>query len=323
MSVHNMKTLYKFLPYWSLFLLFVVFALTAPNFLSPQNLAAVLRQSSVITIMAIGMTFVIVAGAIDLSVGSLMALSAIFGTMVLASLSAANTPGWISIGAAILVSVAAGVVGGWVNGFTTSALNLPSFIVTLGTLGIFRGLALYVTNGIPVVDLPRSFGWLAEGEILGIVPIPVVILALVALLFTVVLRKTRLGRYAFAIGSNPDAALYSGIRVSRYRTSCFLLLGGLAGLAGMIEAARLITGQPTAGEGYELRVIAAVVIGGGSLSGGEGSIAGTIVGSFIMGILSNGSNLLGISPFVQQIVIGIVIILAVTVDNYQRMRKIG
>ncbi|RPI19998.1 MAG: ABC transporter permease [Acidobacteria bacterium] len=318
-----MRILYRFLPYWSLFLLFLVFSLTAPNFLSPQNLAAILRQSSVITIMAIGMTFVIVAGAIDLSVGSLMALSAIFGTMVLASLSAGHSPVWLSIVTALLVATAAGVAGGWLNGYTTSVLHLPSFIVTLGTLGIYRGIALYITNGIPVVDLPRDFGWLAEGELFGLVPIPVIILTLIALVFGVILRKTRLGRYAFAIGSNPDAALYSGIRVARYRTYCFLLLGGLAGLAGMIEAARLITGQPTAGEGYELRVIAAVVIGGGSLSGGEGSIAGTIVGSFIMGILSNGSNLLGISPFVQQIVIGIVIILAVAVDNYQRLRKVG
>lgn len=316
-----MKILYKFLPYWSLALLVLVFAATAPNFLSPLNLAAILKQSSVITIMAIGMTFVIVAGAIDLSVGSLMALSSILGTMLLAFLAATTDHAWLAIAAGLALSVLAGVVGGWINGFTISALGLPSFIVTLGTLGVFRGIALYITNGIPVVDLPREFGWLAEGELFSLVPIPVVILVVVAAVFAVALRKTKLGRYTLAIGSNYEAAVYSGIEVSRYRTYGFLVLGGLAGLAGMIEASRLITGQPTAGEGYELRVIAAVVIGGGSLSGGEGSIAGTIVGAFIMGILSNGSNLLGISPFVQQIVIGVVIVAAVAIDNYQRRWK--
>lgn len=315
-----MQVLYRFLPYWSLVLLIVFFAATASNFLTTSNLAAVLRQSTVITIMAVGMTFIIVAGAIDLSVGSMMALTSILGTLALTVLVRAglSTPSAILL--SVLVAVASGLGAGWLNGFTTSALRLPSFIVTLGALGIYRGLALYITEGIPVVDLPREFGWLAEGEVWEFFPVPVMLLALVSVVFAVVLRKTRLGRYALAIGSNPEAALYSGIPVARYRIWCFVLCGALTGLAGMIEASRLITGQPTAGEGYELKVIAAVVIGGGSLSGGEGSIAGTIVGSFLMGILSNGSNLLGISPFVQQIVIGVVIILAVTIDQYQRSR---
>lgn len=315
-----MRVLYRFLPYWSLVLLIVFFAATAPNFLTTFNLAAVLRQSTVITIMAVGMTFIIVAGAIDLSVGSMMALTSILGTLALTVLVRAGLSTSSAILLSVLVAVASGLGAGWLNGFTTSALRLPSFIVTLGALGIYRGLALYITEGIPVVDLPREFGWLAEGEVWEFFPVPVMLLALVSVVFAVVLRKTRLGRYALAIGSNPEAALYSGIPVARYRIWCFVLCGALTGLAGMIEASRLITGQPTAGEGYELKVIAAVVIGGGSLSGGEGSIAGTIVGSFLMGILSNGSNLLGISPFVQQIVIGVVIILAVTIDQYQRSR---
>lgn len=315
------RTFYKFLPYWSLLLLFIFFALAAPNFLTTHNLAAVLRQSAVITIMAVGMTFIIVSGAIDLSVGSMMALTAILGTLLLTGADQAGFPAGLSIVAGILAAVLAGAAAGWVNGAATTALRLPPFIVTLGTLGIYRGLSLYITGGIPVVRLPRPFGWLAEGELAGI-PVPVLILAAVALGGALVLNKTRLGRYCFAIGSNPEAALYSGIPVSRYRISCFVLAGALTGLAGMIEASRLITGQPTAGEGYELRVIAAVVIGGGSLSGGEGSITGTVVGAFIMAILSNGSNLLGISPFVQQIVIGLVIILAAAIDKYQRDRKL-
>jgi ribose transport system permease protein len=313
-----MRSIQRFLPYWSLLLLFGVFAVAAPNFLTVGNLGAVLRQSSVITIMAVGMTFVIVAGAIDLSVGSMMALTSVLGTLLLAWLSGEGAPDWLAVSCSIVTAAAAGFLCGGLNGAATSLLRLPSFIVTLGTLGIFRGLALYITDGIPVTDLPRSFGRLAEGEFLGVLPTPVLFLIFVAVAFALVLRRTRVGRYALAIGSNPDAALYSGVPVNRYRTYCFLIAGALTGLAGMIEASRLITGQPTAGEGYELRVIAAVVIGGGSLSGGEGSIAGTIVGAFIMGILSNGSNLLGISPFIQQIVIGAIIILAVAVDTYQR-----
>ncbi|MGH9339559.1 MAG: ABC transporter permease [Acidobacteriota bacterium] len=313
-----MRLIYRFLPYWSLVILIIFFTLASPHFLTTFNVASILRQSAVITIMAIGMTFVIVSGSIDLSVGSMMALTAVLGTMLLSALVEPGGPAGLAIAAGILAAILAGLAAGWTNGFVTSALKLPSFIVTLGTLGVFRGLALYITDGIPVVNLPRSFGWLAEGEVLGYIPVPVVILSIMAVVFGLVLRKTRLGRYAFAIGSNPEAALYSGIPVQRYRTYCFLVAGGLTGLAGMIEASRLITGQPTAGEAYELRVIAAVVIGGGSLSGGEGSIAGTIVGAFIMGILSNGFNLLGISPFVQQIVIGIIIVLAVSVDKYQR-----
>ena len=171
-----------------------------------------------------------------------------------------------------------------------------------------------------MVGLPTKFGYLAEGNLLGLIPVPLLIVVAVALAIHFLLSRTRLGRYCYAIGSNVEAARYAGVRVARCQITFYLILGALAGLAGAIEAARLVTGQPTAGEGYELRVIAAVVIGGGSLSGGQGTVIGTIIGALIMGVLANGANLLGISSFTQQIVIGAVIVLAVTFDAFQRRR---
>jgi ribose transport system permease protein len=193
------------------------------------------------------------------------------------------------------------------------------FIVTLGTLGIFRGVTLIISNGLPVHRIPAAFSFLGEGNVLA-VPFVLWILMSCALLMHAVLEHTKLGRYAFSIGSNEQAAFYAGIPVSFHLTGVYAIGGLLTGLAGMIEASRLMTGQPTAGQGYELQAIAAVVIGGGSLRGGEGSVLGTLIGAFIMGLLSNGSDLLGISPYLQQAIIGAVIILAVTVDELRKKK---
>jgi ribose transport system permease protein len=179
---------------------------------------------------------------------------------------------------------------------------------------------LLITDGKAVVGVPSGFGYLAEGNLVGVVPIPLLIVLLVAMATHVLLVNTQPGRYCYAIGSNIEAARYAGIRVSHYQVLFYALLGALSGLAGSIESARLVTGQPTAGEGYELRVIAAVVIGGGSLAGGQGTVIGTIIGALIMGVLANGANLLGISSFAQQVVIGAVIVLAVAFDEFQRRR---
>jgi ribose transport system permease protein len=183
-----------------------------------------------------------------------------------------------------------------------------------------RGLTLLITDGRPVTGVPKSFARLGDGNWLGFIPIPVVVLAVVALLMAYVLHYTRIGRYAYAIGGNPQAAYLSGIHLTRCSLIFYSVLGGLTGLAGMIEASRLVTGQPTAGEGYELRAIAAVVIGGGSLNGGAGTVLGTTVAAFIMTLLNNGCNLLGISPFIQQILIGGIIVVAVAVDEFRRGR---
>jgi ribose transport system permease protein len=302
----------RFLPFASLIALCVLIAALEPRFLSAGNLAGVARQTAVITIMAVGMTVVMVSGGIDLSVGSAMALAGVSGAFVMVG----GAPAAVGVG----VAVGIGTLCGFLNGLAVAALKIPPFIVTLGAMGIYRGIALLATDGTAVVGVPSSFGYLAEGNLLGVVPIPLLIVLLVALAVHFLLVATQPGRYCYAIGSNLEAARYAGVQVSRYLVLFYAILGALTGLAGAIEAARLVTGQPTGGEGYELRVIAAVVIGGGSLSGGQGTVIGTIIGSLIMGVLANGANLLGISSFTQQVVIGAVIVLAVTFDEYQRRR---
>jgi ribose transport system permease protein len=302
----------RFLPFASLVALCVLIAALEPKFLSTGNLAGVARQTAVITIIAMGMTVVMVSGGIDLSVGSVMALAGVVGAFALAN----GAP----VLAGISASVAAGAACGLANGATIAALRIPPFIATLGAMGVYRGVALLITDGKAVVGLPPGFGYLAEGNLFGLVPVPLLLVVLVALATHFLLANTRPGRYCYAIGSNVEAARYAGVRVSHYQIMFYVTLGALTGLAGAIESARLVTGQPTAGEGYELRVIAAVVIGGGSLSGGQGTVTGTIIGALIMGVLSNGANLLGISSFTQQIVIGAVIVLAVTFDEFQRRR---
>ena len=283
-----------------------------PHFLTVSNLLNVMEQTSINAVIAVGMTYVIISGGIDLSVGSLLALS---GVLLASGLVAGLPPA-----VAILLGLAAGATGGLANGLLVTWGRLPPFIATLGTLGIYRGLTLLLTDGIPVANLTHDFGVLATGTILRWIPLPLVFVLVTGVLVHLILNHTKMGRYSYAIGSNREAARCCGIQIGFYTVMIYGLGGALTGLAGMIEAARLVTGQPTAGDGYELRVIAAVVIGGGSLSGGQGTVLGTIVGSLIMGLLSNGCNLLGISPFLQQVIIGSVIVLAVSFDELQKRR---
>jgi ribose transport system permease protein len=303
----------RFLPFLTLLTLFVALSVASPYFLTYTNLASVVRQTAVINIMALGMTLIIIAGGIDLSVGAVLAFSGLLGTMAMEA-------GW-PIFAGVLVGLLCGLFWGLTNGLLITQLKINPFIVTLGTLGIARGVTLIISDGLPVHRIPKEFSFLGEGTLLGI-PFVLWILVFCAALTHIILERTRMGRYAFAIGSNPEAAYYTGIPVAFHLTAVYAYSGLLCGLAGMIEASRLMTGQPTAGQGYELQVIAAVVIGGGSLRGGEGSVVGTLVGAFIMGLLANGSDLLGISPYLQQAIIGGVIILAVAVDEL-RKRKLG
>lgn len=301
----------RLLPFLTLIVLFVALAVASPYFLTQANLSSVVRQTAVINTMALGMTLIIISGGIDLSVGAILGFSGLLGTMAMQ----AGLPVWQGMA----VGLVAGLFWGFVNGFLTVRLNINPFIVTLGTLGIVRGVTLIISNGLPVHQIPQTFSFLGEGNLLG-VPFVLWILLACAAATHVILEHTRLGRYAFAIGSNTEAAYYAGIPVAFHTTAVYAISGLLCGLAGMIEASRLMTGQPTAGQGYELQVIAAVVIGGGSLRGGEGSVIGTLVGAFIMGLLSNGSDLLGISPYLQQAIIGAIIILAVTVDELRKRR---
>lgn len=308
-----MKTLQRLLPFITLIALFTALSIATPHFLTATNLSSVVRQTAVFNIMALGMTLIIISAGVDLSVGSILAMGGLMGTMAM------------SKGQPILVGVGVGILTGFLFGLLNGALitrfNLGPFIVTLGTMGIVRGLALVVSNGLPVHEVPKSFSFLGEGTILGI-PFVLILLLACALLVHFLLDHTRMGRYTYAIGSNEDAAVYAGIPVKFHLTAIYAIAGALTGLAGMIEASRLMTGQPTAGQGYELQAIAAVVIGGGSLRGGEGSVVGTLIGGFVMGLLSNGSDLLGVNPYWQQVIIGAVIILAVAVDELRKRRTV-
>jgi ribose transport system permease protein len=306
-----MHRLQRLLPFVTLIALVILLTIATPHFLTAVNLGSVARQTAVINIMALGMTLVIITGGIDLSVGSTLALSGLFGTMA------------IKAGQPILISIAIGIgcgmVCGLLNGLMITRLRISPFIVTLGTLEAYRGLALVISKGLPVHEIPDSFSYLGDGTLLGI-PFSLWVLAVCAILMHFILENTKLGRYSFAIGSNQNAAYYAGVPINFHLTSVYLIAGGLAGLAGMVEASRLMTGQPTAGQGYELQAIAAVVIGGGSLQGGEGSVIGTLIGAFIIGLLSNGSDLLGINPYWQQVTIGVVIIAAVGFDEFRKRR---
>lgn len=306
-----MKRIQQLLPFLTLLILAIALTIATPHFLTAINLASVVRQTAVINIMALGMTLVIISGGIDLSVGSILAVAGLFGTM--------SIKHGVPIPLAITIGIFSGLACGLLNGIMITRLKIAPFIVTLGTLGAYRGLALVVSKGLPVHEIPAAFSFLGDASFLEI-PVSLWVLALCAVAMHFLLENTKLGRYAFAIGSNANAAFYAGVPIKRVLTAVYAIAGLLSGLAGMVEASRLMTGQPTAGQGYELEAIAAVVIGGGSLQGGEGSVVGTLIGAFIMGLLSNGSDLLGINPYWQQVTIGAVIIAAVGFDELRKRR---
>jgi len=283
----------------------VVLWILTPHFLTVSNLLNVAQQTSINAIIAVGLTFVIITAGIDLSVGSILAFSGV----VLASALQAGCP----IPLALLVGLAVGMACGLVNGVLISFGRIPPFISTLGMMSVARGSALLYTGGRPVSGFSESFRFLATGKIFFI-PAPVVIMLIVYLIAYFVLNRTKFGRYTYAIGGNEEAAILSGINVKLYKTMVYGICGMLSALGAIILTARLNSAQPIAGMMYELDAIAATVIGGTSLMGGQGSVIGTLIGAFIMGVLRNGLNLLGVSSFIQQVVIGSVIIIAVLMD---------
>jgi ribose/xylose/arabinose/galactoside ABC-type transport system permease subunit len=289
-----------------LLLLGGLLSILSPHFLTVSNLLNVLEQTAINAVIAAGMTFVIISGGIDLSVGSIVAFSGV----LLASALQAPLPA----PPAIAVGVAAGASCGLVNGLLITRGRLPPFIATLGMMSVARGAALVFTEGRPVSGFGAGFRSLATGRLLGI-PTPVLAAALVYALAYVLLSRTRFGRYVYAIGGNEEATRLSGVAVRFHKTMVYVLCGVTSALAAVLLTARLNSAQPIAGIMYELDAIAATVIGGTSLLGGSGSLGGTLVGALIMGVLRNGLNLLGVSSFLQQIVIGFVIIVAVLVDS--------
>jgi len=290
-------------------LLMVVLAFLSDSFLTVNNLLNIARQVSINAIIAAGMTFVILTFGIDLSVGSVLA----FSGAIIAGLLSRGHPLVVGIGAGLLVG---GLIG-LVNGLIITKGGVQPFIATLGMLTIARGATLVYTDGRPITGLPDAFVWLGAGEIARI-PVPVVIMAVVFAASYVVLTQTVLGRYIYAIGGNEEATRLSGVNVAFYKTLAYVISGALSALSAVILTARLNSAQPTAGMGYELDAIAAVVLGGTTLAGGEGGIAGTLLGAFIIGVLNNGLNLLNVSSFYQQVVKGVVILLAVLLDRRLR-----
>ena len=309
-----------------LLLLIVVFALLEPNFLNPINLLNTLRQVSFTGLIAVGMTFVILTGGIDLSVGSLLALAGIIGAFVakggLADRFAVG--GAVDSGnpwqLAILAALAVGVVGGAAQGFTIARFKVPPFVVTLGGLTIFRGLTLIISEGGPISGFTRDYNFWGQGKVdllfVENVPVPALIFVAAAVIAYLVLRYTRFGQHVYATGGNRNAAKLNGIPTGRIIFSVYVIVGFMCGLAGFLLSARLGSAEAVAGSGFELAVIAAVVIGGTSLFGGVGGIGGTVVGVLLIGVLTNGLVLLNVSSFVQQVIIGLVLIAAVAFDQF-------
>lgn len=285
----------------SFLLLCLVLTLLSDRFLTPSNLTNVLRQSTINGIIAVGMTFVILTAGIDLSVGSILALSSVITADMLQQ--------GVPVPLAILIGLGTGALMGLINGVTITRFKVPPFVTTLGMMTVARGLALTYTEGKPITGLPDSFRFLGTGSI-GPIPTPIVIAALVFIICTILLNRTSLGQYIYGIGNNPVAARYAGVSVNIYTTFVYVLSGALAALAGLILVARLDSAQPTAGLGFEFDAIAAVVVGGTSFAGGQGGLGGTLIGVLIIAVLDNGLNLLNVSSFYQPVVSGIVIALA-------------
>lgn len=291
----------------------LVFTLGSDRFLTPSNLMNIAVQTSIIAIIAIGMTFVILTAGIDLSVGSVVALC---GALA-AGLAVRQELGtFVGIGLALLAGAAVGVT----NGLLIVKGKMPPFVATLSTLAIARGLTLVYTEGRPISGIDERFIFLGSGEILGIAT-PVIILAIVFVVAYIVLRSTRFGNYVYATGGNVEVSRLAGVRTSIITLSVYIISGFLAALGGVLLVARLWSAQPNAAVGLELDAIAAPVLGGVSLFGGVGSVTGTLVGAFILGILSNGLNLMGVPSFWQQVIKGVVLILAVMLDVLTKRRR--
>lgn len=292
-----------------LILLIVLMSIFAPNFNRVDNLLNIARSISVNAILAAGLTFVILTGGIDLSVGSIVAVSGVVA--VIAAIAGVPAP------VAVVIGMAVGGACGLVNGVLIAYLALAPFIVTLGTMTFLRGLAYTITNGQPIVSSDLNFKDLGNGYLLGI-PVPVIAMGAVFLVAWFVLERTRYGRHVYAVGGNAQAARLAGVQVNRIILSVYVVAGICAGLAGVIFAARVISAQPTAGTGYELDAIAAVVLGGTSLVGGRGRIVGTLIGAVILGVLTTGLILLNVQFFTQLLIKGVVIILAVAIDSLKQ-----
>ncbi|MGA2613703.1 MAG: ABC transporter permease [Spirochaetia bacterium] len=302
----------RFLTFGAVVVLFAVFSITAKNFFTMRNVLSLALQTSTTTLMGIGVTFTIITAGIDLSIGSVIALTGTVAVMA----AIAGVPIWASM----FVGLGTGIVCGLTNGLLITRLKLPPFIATLGMMMVTRGVALTITNANSK-PAPESFGALGNDTLFRLgsrfpgISYPVIIMIAVAFIFHFILKKTRTGRYTYAVGSNEEAARLSGIKVRRVKIVAYIFSGLLAGLVGVILASRMVSSQPNSAIGYELNAIAAAVIGGTSLMGGVGTVGGTVIGSFIIGILTVGLTMQGANYFMQQIIVGLVVIGSVAFDQ--------
>ena len=324
MDTQDLKTkLIKFQSIIALLIMCIVLSLLSDRFMSADNIWNVMRQISVNMIISVGMTLVILIGGIDLSVGSVLAFS---GAITAVMLKYGNEfPGWnIHIGftliGALLGGTLIGAFLGWFNGLTITRFKVPPFVATLAMLTIARGLTMLLTGGFPITGFSVQMAFIGTGWFLGI-PMPVWISAVVVLVAVVLTNRTRLGRYIYAIGGNETAAELSGLKINKIKLIVYSIAGALAAVGGIIVTSRLDSAQPNAGSGFELDAIAAVVIGGTSLSGGKGTIMGTVQGTLIIGILNNGLVLLNVSPFWQQVIKGMVILVALVIEKFNSKDK--
>ena len=318
----------KFAALGSLFVLIAVFSLTSSAFFTVNNAMTIALQVTSIALLGIGATCVIITGGIDLSVGSVLALAGVVAALAVRDFG-------IPVPFAMLIGILTGSVCGWINGLLVTKMKLPPFIATLGMMLIARGVALQITGARAVSGLGETFGVLGNGSLFRIVtigddgfptvvfpgiPYPVILMVVIAIAVSLMLSRSVLGRHIYAVGSNADAARLSGVNVGRVVSFTYVLSGTLAGLTGCVLMSRLVTAQPNEGVMYELDAIASAVIGGTSLIGGVGTISGTAIGAFVIGILRNGLNMNGVSAFTQQIIIGLVILGTVWIDQLRNRR---
>jgi|LFRM01.1.fsa_nt_gb ribose transport system permease protein len=295
--------------------LMVVFSIMSSSFFTLNNIMNLTRQVSISAILAVGMTIAIIGGGIDLSVGSIVA----FVSVIVAS---ALVNWQLNMWLAILLGIALGALIGAINGVLISVFGIPPFIATLGTMTAFRGLTYLYTGGYPIYGLPTQFAWFRAGYVAGI-PVPSILMFLIAVVVHFILNRTTFGRAVYAIGGNEEAARLSGIRVTRNKLYVYVASGALAAVSAIVLTSRLRSGLPTAGVGYELNAIAAVVLGGTSMSGGEGGVVGTLFGALLMGVLSNGLNLMNVDPYVLEVITGTIIVIAVLSDSLKKKKAQG
>lgn len=299
--------LLKFKSLFGLILLCLIISILTPRFLNVSNIMNVFTQVSVNAILAIGMSFVILTGGIDLSVGSTLAIA---GAVSASIIKVTN-----NIFLSLVIALIIGAIIGLMNGAIVAKGKIQAFIVTLATMTIFRGVTMVYTNGIPISGLSEKFMLIGNKKILGYIPVPAIMTIIILIIAWYILSQTRYGRYVYALGGNEDSARLSGINTDKVKSLVYVISGVTAALSGVITTSRVGSASPNAGLGFELDAIAAVVLGGTSLAGGEGTVVGTIIGAMIIGVLNNGLNLAGVSAYYQSIVKGLVILLAVLIDK--------